>query len=201
MSRPSRFERLGRWCARHRWWVLGTWLALVVVAAPLALRTSGALRSGGFIRQDLESARAKQVLRDEIGVPEAAVAVVFHSEALTAGSPSFESAAAAAMAKVPAAPYVGVIVSHVLRTGQISADGHTAYDIVYLRLPADDSPLALPGLRAAIVQPSGLEVGLAGGPAFYGDVQAVSEADLRRDRKSTRLNSSHIQKSRMPSSA
>ena len=180
MSRPSRFERLGRWCARHRWWVLGTWLALVVVAAPLALRTSGALRSGGFIRQDLESARAKQVLRDEIGVPEAAVAVVFHSEALTAGSPSFESAAAAAMAKVPAAPYVGVIVSHVLRTGQISADGHTAYDIVYLRLPADDSPLALPGLRAAIVQPSGLEVGLAGGPAFYGDVQAVSEADLRR---------------------
>ena len=26
----------------------------------------------------------------------------------------------------------------------------------------------------------GLEIGLSGGPAFYGDVQEVSEADLRR---------------------
>jgi RND superfamily putative drug exporter len=44
----------------------------------------------------------------------------------------------------------------------------------------DDSPAALPGIRDALGQPAGLEVQLAGGPAFYGDVQAVSESDLRR---------------------
>jgi len=174
------FARLGGWAARRRWWIVAAWAVLLVGAVPLATQTSGALRSGGFIRQDLESARAKQLLSSEIGLPEAAVAVVFHSPTLRAGDPAFEGAAAAAMADVGAAPHVRGILSHALSTTQVSADGHTAYDVVWLDLPADDSPLALPGIRAALKDAPGLEVGLAGGPAFYGDVQEVSEEDLRR---------------------
>jgi len=174
------FERLGRLAAERRWWVVAGWLALLLAAVPLATRASGALRSGGFIRQDLESARAKQLLHDQIGVPEAAVAVVFHSPTMRAGDPGFEAAAAQAVANIPSARYVLGIVSHALATRQVSADGHTAYDVVTIDLPADDSPLALPGIRAALAHPAGLEVGLAGGPAFYGDVQEVSESDLRR---------------------
>ncbi len=176
----NRFERLGRWCARHRWPVVLAWLALVVAAIPFALQAPDALRSGGFIRPDLESAQAKALLEREIGVAEAAVVVVFHSDTLRAGEPAFEAAAAAAMAAVPAAEYVRSVIPHTLSTRQVSADGHTAFDIVSLDLPADDSPKALPGLRAALRQQPGLEVGLSGGPAFYGDVQEVSEADLRR---------------------
>ncbi len=180
MAPVTAFERLGRWAARRRWWVVAAWILVGIAAVPLATRTGGALRSGGFIRQDLESARAKQLLHDQIGLPEAAVAVVFHSLTLRAGEPAFEAKAAQAMAAIPAAPYVGAIVSHALATRQVSSDGHTAYDIVYVDLSADNSPLALPGLRAALGHPDGLEVGIAGGPAFYGDVQAVSESDLRR---------------------
>jgi RND superfamily putative drug exporter len=176
----SAFERLGRWAARRRWWIVGAWVALLVGAAPLAAQTSDALRSGGFIRQDLESARSKQLLHDAIGVPEAAVAVVFHSDTLRAGEPAFEAAALRAVAAIPDAPYVLGIVSHAVSTHQVSADGRTAYDVVTLDLPADDSPLALPGIRAALVEVPEIEVGLAGGPAFYGDVQEVSESDLRR---------------------
>jgi RND superfamily putative drug exporter len=176
----SRFERLGRWCARHRWLVVGAWVVLVGVSAPLAIQAPDALRAGGFIREDLESAQAKALLEREIGVAESAVVVVFHAEASRAGDPAFEAAAAAAIADVPQAPYVRSVVSHVLSTRQVSADGHTAYDIVLLNLAADDSPRALPGLRAALHDQPGMEVGLSGGPAFYGDVQAVSEADLRR---------------------
>ncbi|MBI3752195.1 MAG: MMPL family transporter [Chloroflexi bacterium] len=179
MSSP--FERLGRWSARHRRLVVVAWALLLLAAAPLALRTSDALRSGGFIREDLESARAKQLLETEIGVPQAAVVVVFHSDTLTAGQPAFEGPAAAAVAAIPSAPYVSGTLLHLLQTRQVSADGHTAYDVVFLDLPADDSPKALPGLRAALkTDVGGLEVGLAGGPAFYGDVQDVSESDLRR---------------------
>ena len=178
--RPGGFERLGRWAARRRRWVVAAWVLVILAAVPFALQTSDALRSGGFIRQDLESARAKQLLQDEIGVPEAAVAVVFHSDTLRAGEPAFEAAAARAVAALPEAPYVLTIASHVISPRQVSADGHTAYDIVTLDLSADDSPLALPGIRAARVESPDLEVGLAGGPAFYGDVQEVSEADLRR---------------------
>jgi RND superfamily putative drug exporter len=174
------FERLGRFAARRRWWIVGSWAILLLIALPLATRTGGALRSGGFIREDLESARAKALLRDEIGVPQAAVAVVFYSPTLRAGEPAFEAAAARAVAAVPKAAHVIGVVSHGLQTTQVSTDRHTAYDVVYLDLLPDDSPQALPGLRAALVAVPEIQVGLAGGPAFYGDVQAVSESDLRR---------------------
>ena len=155
---------------------------MIVAAVPLAVRTPDALRSGGFIRDDLESARAKALLEGEIGVPQAALAVVFHSETLRAGEPAFEGAVAAAMAGVRDAPYVTGVLSHALSRRQVSADGRTAYDVVTLDLAADESPRALPGIRAALTDVStmGVEVGLAGGPAFYGDVQDVSESDLRR---------------------
>jgi putative drug exporter of the RND superfamily len=176
----TRFERLGRWSARWRWAVVGGWALLLLGAAPLALHTADSLRSGGFIRPDLESARARTLLETEIGVPQAALVVVFHSDSLRAGDPAFETSAAQAMRDVPHARYVRSVLSHALSTRQVSADGHTAYDIVFLDLSADDSPAALPGIRDALRDAPGLEVGLAGGPAFYGDVQAVSESDLRR---------------------
>ena len=176
----SRFERLGRWSARHRWPIAITWAVLILASVPLALQTPGALRPGGFISDDLESARAKALLETEILVPQAALVIVLHSETAQAGEPAFEVAAATALADVANAPYVRRVIPHALSTRQVSADGHTAYDVVLLDLPADDSPRALPGLRAAIREAPGLEIGLAGGPAFYGDVQEVSEADLRR---------------------
>jgi putative drug exporter of the RND superfamily len=176
----SRFERLGRWSARHRWPVLIAWAVLILASVPLAIQAPGALSSGGFIKPELESARAKALLETEIGLPEAALVIVLHSESSRAGEPSFETLAATALADVPKAPHVLRVIPHALSTRQVSADGHTAYDIVLLDLPADDSPEALPGIRAAIRDVPGLEIGLSGGPAFYGDVQDVSEADLRR---------------------
>ena len=176
----TRFERLGRWCARYRWLVAGAWLVLVLASVPFALQAPGVLRAGGFVSPDLESTRAKAELETEIGVSQAAVVIVYHSDTLMAGQPEFEAAARAASADVPGAPYVRQVLSHLLSTRQVSADGHTAYDVVLLDLSADDSPKALPGLRTAIHQEPGIDVGLSGGPAFYGDVQTVSEADLRR---------------------
>ena len=90
----NRFERLGRWCARHRRPVVVAWLALVGLAVPLALQAPGALRAGGFINADLESARAKALLETEVGVAQAAVVVVFHSDSARAGDRAFETAAA-----------------------------------------------------------------------------------------------------------
>ncbi len=106
--------------------------------------------------------------------------VVFQSPTLRAGTPAFEGAVAEATRGLPHAPHVTSIASHVLAPRQVSADGHVAYDVVFLDLSPDDSPEALPGLEAALGHPTGLTVSLAGGPAFYGDVQSVSESDLRR---------------------
>ncbi len=111
------------------------WILLIGVAVPLALQTSGALRSGGFIRQDLESARAKQLLSTEIGVPEAAVALVLHSDTLRAGDQAFETAALQAVAGIASAPHVRGIVSHAFATTQVSAQVWPGASVVVGRLP------------------------------------------------------------------
>jgi RND superfamily putative drug exporter len=174
------FDRLGRFVVRRARLVLGAWALLLLVALPLAPQAPGALSAGGFILDDLESAQAKALLEDELGAPPSALVVVFSSPTLEAGTPAFELAAAEAMRDIPDAPHVAQVLSHLLSPRQISADRHTAYDIVFLDLPPDDSPEALPILRERLREAPGLEVELAGGPAFYGDVQTVSEEDLRR---------------------
>ncbi|HTG41427.1 MAG TPA: MMPL family transporter, partial [Methylomirabilota bacterium] len=156
------------------------WLVVLAIAAPLAPSVVGKLRAGGFILDDLESARAKALLQEKLKLPPSALVVVLHSDTAVAGSPAFETAAALAVRDIAKAPFVVSVFSHTLAPRQVSADGRTAYDIVFLSNPPDDSPAALPGIAARLAHPPGLEVELAGGPAFYGDVQSVSESDLRR---------------------
>ena len=174
------FDRLGRFVVRRAWWVVSAWVALLLVAIPFAPRVPGQLSAGGFILDDLESARARAPLETELDVPPSALVIVFSSPTLEAGTRAFEVAAADAVRDVATAPHVARVVSHSLSPRQVSADRHTAYDIVFLDLPPDDSPKALPILRQRLHDAPGITVELAGGPAFYGDVQTVSEADLRR---------------------
>ena len=174
------FDRLGRFTVRRRWWIVAAWAILILVAIPFAPRAPGALSAGGFILDDLESARAKQLLHEELGVEPSAFVLVYTSDTLTAGTPAWLAAVAAATKDVAAAPHVTRILSHVLAPRQVSSDGHTAYDIVFLDLPPDDSPDAIPPVAAALHETPGLTVRIGGGPAFYGDVQAVTETDLRR---------------------
>jgi putative drug exporter of the RND superfamily len=174
------FDRLGRFVARRAWWVVAGWVALLLLALPFAPQVPGQLSAGGFILDDLESARAKALLEAELGTPPSALVVVLSSKTLEAGTPAFETAAADAVRDIATAPHVARVVSHLIAPRQVSADGHTVYDIVFLDLPADDSPDALPILRERLRHPAGIDVELAGGPAFYGDVQTVSEADLQR---------------------
>jgi RND superfamily putative drug exporter len=165
---------------RRARWVVAAWLVLLLFAIPFAPQLPGQLRAGGFILDDLESARAKAVLGQELEAPPSALVVVFSSPTLEAGSPAFEIATAEVMRDIQNAPHVARIVSHALAPSQVSADRHTAYDVVFLDLPPDDSPEALPILNERLREAPGIDVQLAGGPAFYGDVQTVSESDLRR---------------------
>jgi len=174
------FDRLGAFAARRRWWIVAAWALLLLAAVPLAPRAPGALSAGGFILDDLESAQAKQLLEDEIGLPPSALVIVHSSDTLRAGTPEWTSAVAQATADIPSAPHVRRVVSHLLAPRQVSADRRLAYDIVFLDLPPDDSPDAVQVLEARLRPVPGLRSELGGGPVFYGDVQAVSEADLRR---------------------
>jgi putative drug exporter of the RND superfamily len=176
------FERLGRLVHRRRRWVIAGWAVLLLVALPIAPRVATALRAGGFTLDTLESARARSLLERELGLPPSALVLVYTSSTDAVGTPAFEAPAAAAAASVADAPHVTGILSHAMAPDQVSADGTTAYDVVLLDLPPDHSPDALPGVRERLAAlPAGpVAIALAGGPAFYGDIQSVSEADLRR---------------------
>ncbi|MEO8229900.1 MAG: MMPL family transporter [Chloroflexota bacterium] len=176
------FERIGRLAYQRRRWVIGAWAILLLIALPLAPRVASSLRAGGFTLDRLESARARALLEAELGLPPSALVLVYTSSTEPAGSAGFEATAAAAAAAVGRAPHVTGILSHRLAPDQVSADRTTAYDVILLDLAPDVSPDALPGVRTSLATlPAGpVAVALAGGPAFYGDVQAVSEADLRR---------------------
>jgi len=181
MSGPGRFERLGRFAARRHRLVIGVWALLALLSIPLAPQVPGVLQPGGFSSPNLPSVRAREMLEKEIGLPPSALVIVI--ESLTdarAGDPSFELAAAAAVAEVPNAEHVTGLLSHALAPDQVSADGRVVYDLVTLDLPPDRSPDALEPVAEALVEMPGLRVSIAGGPAFYGDIQEVSESDLRR---------------------
>lgn len=176
----SLLGRLADVVIAHPWRVIAGWVVVLVIAVPLATRVAGVLRAGGFTLDDLESSRALALAQETVGASPSAVVIVLHSESLEAGTPAFEAAASRVVADVAAAPHVTGIASHVLATRQVAADRRTAYDIVFLDLAPDDSPEALPGIQAALRDVEGIDVALAGGPAFYRDVQLVSEDDLRR---------------------
>ena len=81
------FDALGRFAVRRRWWILATWAVVLVAAVPFAPRAPAALSAGGFILDDLESARAKQLLQDKLGVEASAFVLLYTSDTLTAGTP------------------------------------------------------------------------------------------------------------------
>ncbi|MGH2465261.1 MAG: MMPL family transporter, partial [Candidatus Limnocylindrales bacterium] len=176
------FERLGGLAYRRRWRIVAAWAVILLIALPLAPRASGALHAGGFNLADLESSRARAELHDELGIPESALVLVYSSTTARAGEPRFESATAGARSAIATAPYVGRVLSYELAPDQVSADRLTAYDVVLLDIGPDDSPNALPGIQQRLAElPAGpVSVELAGGPAFYGDIQTVSEDDLRK---------------------
>ena len=80
---------------------------LLLVALPLAPQVPGALSAGGFILDDLESARAKALLEAELARRRRPSSSSSRSPTLEAGTPAFELAAAEAMRDIPTAPHVG----------------------------------------------------------------------------------------------
>jgi putative drug exporter of the RND superfamily len=177
----SIFYRLGLFCARRRWAVIAVWALALVAALPFAPQVVGALRSGGFSLDDLEASRARLTLQRNLGTPPSAMVIVLQStNDARAGDPAFEAAAAQTIADVPHAAHVTGVLTHLLAPRQVSADGKTVYDVVALDLQPDDSPQALVPVEQALHETPGVKALLAGGPAFYGDIQDLSESDLRR---------------------
>jgi len=174
------FERLGAFVHAHARLVIGAWVLIVLCALPFAPQAPGALQAGGFDLPTLESARSRAALESELGAPPSALILAISSSTLIPGTPQFEAAAQRAVAGVARAPHVVGSRSHLIAPTQVNVEKKIVYDVILLDLKPDDSPAALEGIQAALVEVDGIRVALAGGPSFYADIQSVSETDLQR---------------------
>src|SRR5436309_14548374 len=86
------FAQLGAAMVRWRWLVVGVWLVLLIVAgALLAPKAPKALKGGGFIDPDSESAKAAAILDSQFNSSTfTSAVVVFHSTSATVDDANFK---------------------------------------------------------------------------------------------------------------
>jgi RND superfamily putative drug exporter len=173
------FLEFGRRIYRWRWPIVAAWALLALASLPLAPTLPHVLKAGGYGDPDLESERAGELLSRSLGWQNGTLVVVFHSDTLTTDDPRFVAAATTAIASLPGTPGVGAITPFTNNPQQVSANHHSAYDTIDLTAAPEDAHLLLPAIRSKL-QSDVLQVDLTGGPAFYSDVETVSESDLRR---------------------
>lgn len=173
------FYRLGLLMYRRRWLVIACWLALAAASAPFVLNVAQALKVGTFSSQEVEAAQARKLLIDSFGSPGAALVIIFSSDTLTADDPRFIADVQAALADVKTTPGVSKVVEHTVNFRQVSPDGHTALEQVFLDVAAKDGPATLRRVQARL-HPTALHAIVAGPLAFYNDIVQVTAEDLRR---------------------
>jgi putative drug exporter of the RND superfamily len=174
------FRALGGFAFRRKWIIIAAWFLIFVFAIPFLLRIEEPLKVGGFSSDQTEAARAADVLQRELGFSPSTVVVIFQSETLKATEPKFQAEVRAALTDVPLLPNVTTVVLPSAELGLISPDGEIAYAVVGLNLPPEEAQRDVPAFEAAMRDVPDLTHLVAGGPAFYADIETVSQRDLRR---------------------
>jgi RND superfamily putative drug exporter len=171
--------RFGLFIYRWRWAIIGLWGALLLACLPLLPLAPGVLKVGGFANEAAESARARAVLEERLGFSPVSLVAVFQSDTLAATEPAYLAEMRAALEPLRALPEVTDIVYPDANPRQIGRDGRTAYALVALAMEPEQSQRLIPQIRR-LMPPTQLRTYLAGAPAFYADVEAVSARDLQR---------------------
>ena len=164
---------------RWRWPLIAAWL-LAAALSLLALPQVGSiLRAGGFSAEGIESQEAFERYEQDFGAVGSPIQIVFHHDELRFSDQAFVAEAARVLAPLAALPEVTRVVTFQDDPTQIAPGGHTAYATLFVDLHPDVAHRIVPVLRERL-EPSELEVHIAGAPVFYADIQTLSEADLQR---------------------
>ena len=174
------FAGLGRFAYRRRRWVVAAWAVLFLAAIPALLRIEEPLKVGGFSSPDIESARARAVLERDLDLSPSQMVVIFRSERWLATDSQYERQVEIALSAVRELPNVTDVLTSADDATLIAPDNRTSYAIVGLNLPPEDAQRDVAGFNAALRRPPDLEILTAGAPAFYADIETVSQRDLRR---------------------
>jgi uncharacterized membrane protein YdfJ with MMPL/SSD domain len=171
----SALYRLGGWCFRHRWRVIGTWALLIIALASLALSVKQPLGTTVTI-PGTEAQQALDLLNEQFpGAGGAQAQVVFSATAPnTLTTPTAQQAVEATLAGIRKDPQVEAVTDP-YTSGTVSPSGRIAYAIVAYPVPVANVTTAA---RNALLD-SGGPAEAAGISVNYGGqvVQASTVAD------------------------
>jgi uncharacterized membrane protein YdfJ with MMPL/SSD domain len=177
--------RAGRWSASHWKSAAFGWIALGVVAVPVA-GAVGAKEMEPWAIANGESRRAEQILdQGNFAIP-ARESVLVQSASATYDHPSFSSAVANVVSALSGQPNVTNIVSPIEhpRAGLVSADRHSALVQFDVKGDAEDAEGKIAPILAAI------DNAQAGNPSFiieeFGQASADHELSERFEKDMTR---------------
>jgi RND superfamily putative drug exporter len=178
--RKPLFQRLGEQCARRHRLVLGAWLLIFLAALPFLPRVEEPLKVGGFSSRHSEAARTLEVVQRNLGFSPSSLVVVYQSNALTIDDPAFREDVTRTLGALNGAPHVMNVVMPWEDDDFIAPDRRTAYGLVGLDLHPEEAQRLVADFKQRIGQPANVSVAVSGGPAFYADIEMVSQRDLRR---------------------
>jgi putative drug exporter of the RND superfamily len=179
-SAGSRFGAIGIAMYRYRGLVVALWVLSFAVSIPALLRVEEPLKVGGFSSNKTEAARARQVIQDDLSGSASQLVVIFKSDSQSVKGDVAQEQMGAALQAFNGAPHVIDVVLPADNPAQFSGDELTAYALVGLDLPSEDAQRLMPDFERLVVPQEGFEILLAGGPAFYADIETVSQRDLQR---------------------
>ncbi len=185
MSRLGFTGRLSTWSARHRWIVIGIWLALLVGVSGAGNALGGAYTTDIAFTNEPESQTARELLRSFRGTDPLYEQVIVQSETLTVDDPAFQQFVTELIGELRSHPEAVVADQSFTyyETGAealVSADRRITLVPVLLNADVDTAPEALKVLEeaAAARQGSGFEVLYGGFASFNHDFNRAAEEDL-----------------------
>jgi RND superfamily putative drug exporter len=180
------FARWGRFVFQHRWAVLLTMLALLIVAVPLAGKANGALVSGGWFNRQAESSKVQDAVAANFGQGKSNMIVIYGAnDGRSASDPSVSQAVGQALAPLRSDPRIAGVTTYA-QTGSpqfLSTDGTRQYALVNLVADDDsatDQIAALEDLVHTNATAQGLTAQVTGTPAISKTISEVSQKDLER---------------------
>lgn len=180
------FGRLGLGAHRGRWWVLALTGLFTAFALVWGLGVFSDVSESGFEDPDAESARAMDVLEDELGHADIDIIAVYHSDEMQVDNPSF----AAAMERISEGLPEDVVSDHDLYLDEelgdtergmlVSEDMNSTYMTVTLTGETHEERLQQFDEAAAALEAGPLETHLGGPIAIEHELSHTAESDIIR---------------------
>ncbi len=174
-------DKWGRVVADRARLVLVTGVLLVVAAAAYGSGVFDSLSQGGFDDPASESARELALERETFGNAGVDVIAIYSSDDLTVDDPAFRDEVAQTLAGIPGGTTTTVLSYYDTGSADfVSGDEHATRVLISLAGDSQNEYLENFEVLEPTLESDTLETHLAGAFAVYGDVNEITESDLRR---------------------